>query len=325
MLVGSADKERLPDLISDALYGGAERPMKPSGSVRVTELSGRSRAYIKIEDGCDRRCSYCIVPRARGGVRSRELSDIVSEARTLVANDYRELVLTGVNAALYKTADGRGLADVVDAVSEIGGDFRIRLSSLEPTVIDAAYAAELVKRERLCPHLHLSLQSGSDAVLAAMNRGYAMIDYLRIVDVLKRRDPGFAITTDIIAGFPGETDADHEDSVNAVGEIGFSRVHVFRYSRRPGTPAADMPGQTPAAVKAERSRDLIAAGEKSAGLFLEKNIGHSRQILFYSPSAGGAAGIYRGVTDNGIEISAKSKENLSNKFVHRKLTEEIYA
>jgi threonylcarbamoyladenosine tRNA methylthiotransferase MtaB len=289
----------------------------------VTGLTGRARAYIKIEDGCDRRCSYCIVPRARGGVRSRAQTDIVAEARALVANGYKELVLTGVNAALYGVDSGlvsvnqvsvgtnSGLIGVIDAVSEVAGDFRIRLSSLEPTVIDAAYAGELVKRERLCPHFHLSLQSGSDAVLTAMNRGYSMMDYMRIVDVLKRHDPEFAITTDIIAGFPGETGADHAASVDAIETAGFSRVHVFRYSRRPGTPAAGMAGQIPSRVKAERSRELIKEGERSAELFFNRNIGRRRQTLFFGSSE---EGVYRGVTDNDIEIKLRSGDDLKNKF-----------
>jgi threonylcarbamoyladenosine tRNA methylthiotransferase MtaB len=361
MLVGNGDKEKLPELIMGAIGVGMGRPPESAGDVSpdcgspgggnrdgeaglksdrsmswnrdlpgdaahghaegVTGLADRARAYIKIEDGCDRRCSYCIVPRARGGVRSRAIGDIVAEARALVANGYKELVLTGVNAARYGGAGGRGIIDVIDAVSNTGDDFRVRLSSLEPTVIDASYAAELIKRELLCPHLHLSLQSGSDAVLSAMNRGYTMSDYLRIVETLKRHDPLFSITTDIIAGFPGETEADHEASLKAIGEAGFSRIHVFRYSRRPGTPAADMPGQIPSSVKAVRSRALIAKGEKSANLFLNKNIGSRRRTLFYGAEEGAA---YRGITDNDIEVRVKSAEDLSNKFEYIELDESVY-
>jgi threonylcarbamoyladenosine tRNA methylthiotransferase MtaB len=367
MLVGSADKERLPELIARAAAGRGLMLSEGNGlpeSENVTGLAGRARAYIKIEDGCDRFCSFCVVPKARGGVRSRAIDDIVAEARALVTNGYKEIVLTGVNAALYGKGLGLGIADVVDAVSRVGGDFRIRLSSLEPTVIDAAYARELVKRERLCPHLHLSMQSGSDSVLAAMKRGYNMSDYMRIIDVLKTHDPLFSITTDIIAGFPGEADDDHEASLCAVKEIGFSRIHVFRYSRRPGTPAAEMDGQVPPAVKANRSRALIAEGEKSADSFIEKNIGSFRRVLFYGPSdparnrfsqncpkdtihecdqlsvSGGPNGrnqlsqgseamvegvshkderfvgsaIYRGITDNDIEIRMSSSRDISNTF-----------
>jgi threonylcarbamoyladenosine tRNA methylthiotransferase MtaB len=288
----------------------------------VTGLADRARAYIKIEDGCDRRCSYCIVPHTRGGVRSRDLGDIVAEARALVANGYKELVLTGVNAALYGGAGGRGIIDVIDAVSKIGGDFRVRLSSLEPTVIDASYAAELLKREILCPHLHLSLQSGSDAVLSAMNRDYTMRDYLRIADVLRSHDPLFSITTDIIAGFPGETEADHAASLKAIRDVGFSRAHVFRYSRRPGTPAADMSEQIPSRVKAERSGELIAEGKKSANLFLKNNRGSRRQTLFYGTNE---SATYRGITDNDIEVRVKSDENLTNSFGYLKLDESMYS
>jgi threonylcarbamoyladenosine tRNA methylthiotransferase MtaB len=378
LLVGSADKERLPELIMERITGlqpgrsaeaGGKGPASeqdrgtvsascaahtPERAPGVTGLAGRARGYIKIEDGCDRYCSYCIVPRARGAVRSRAQEDIVAEARALISNGYKELVLTGVNAALYGSDGdcGHGVIAVVDAVSGIDGDFRIRLSSLEPTVIDAAYARELVKRERLCPHLHLSLQSGSDRILSAMRRGYAMSDYLRIVDVLKNHDPLFSVTTDLIVGFPGETEVDHEASLQAVRDVGFSHIHAFRYSRRPGTPAAGMDGQVPSAVKAERSRELIAEGERSARAFLGKNIGSRRRVLFYGPDGSAAPNkdardergntakdgaderpggdtsppvrAYRGITDNDIEIRMQSDEDLTGAFKCVWLEDDLY-
>jgi threonylcarbamoyladenosine tRNA methylthiotransferase MtaB len=295
----------------------------------VTGLNDRTRAYIKIEDGCDRYCAYCIIPYARGAVRSRPLRDIVYEAEILVENGYRELVLTGVNAALYGAdhvseneisgcsasdgSDESGILRVVDAISKLDGDFRIRLSSLEPTVINADYAKALVRRERLCPHLHLSLQSGSDRVLEAMGRGYRMDDYLRIVDALKSHDPDYSITTDLIVGFPGETDVDFEATERAVNEIGFSNIHVFKYSRRRGTAAATMKGQVAETIKTERSKRLIEAGERAAARFVERNIGKIRNTLFYGSA--GAPHLYAGITDNGIMVSKFEDADPSGQFL----------
>ncbi|MDR3225123.1 MAG: tRNA (N(6)-L-threonylcarbamoyladenosine(37)-C(2))-methylthiotransferase MtaB [Clostridiales Family XIII bacterium] len=366
LLVGSAEKERLPEILcgrngifaqesndvpaqlpdgadadscrnafprvgQDDFQGAFQKISQgetPGAGMRrgVTGLHDRTRAFVKVEDGCDRYCAYCIIPYARGPVRSRPLDEIVSEARALIANGYKEIVLTGVNAALYGSAGG--ILDVVDAVSEIGGTasetggaFRIRLSSLEPTVINADYARELIKRERLCPHLHLSLQSGSDRILRAMGRRYSMDDYRRIVDVLKKHDAGYAVTTDLIVGFPGETDADFEETLNAVAEIGFSHIHVFKYSKRKGTAAAEMDGQIPEQVKSARSERLMAAGEKAAAAFVYRNRGTSRQTLFYGKDSKDDKGskddkdnLYRGITDNGIEVRIHSTKDLTNRY-----------
>jgi len=415
LLVGSAEKERLPELLCGRdgmlarMSGGPEAdvsrdgtaPQLPGGPEAgffrydhpkagnrrgVTGLHDRARAFVKVEDGCDRYCAYCIIPYARGSVRSRPLDEIVSEARALVANGYKELVLTGVNAALYgrdfcaaqepsgvdaesgtagSTANREdtpsdtsgasdvsvasvahnlsgsagGILDVVDAVSAIDGDFRIRLSSLEPTVIDADYVRKLIKRARLCPHLHLSLQSGSDRILRAMGRRYSMDDYRRIVDVLKAHDAGYAVTTDLIVGFPGETEDDFEETLKAVSEIGFSHIHVFKYSKRKGTAAAEMDGQIPDQVKSARSERLIVAGEKAAAMFMDRNEGTSRQTLFYGKDGKNredradkksemyktynknendenneTSDLYRGITDNGIEVRIPSTEDLTNRF-----------
>ncbi|MDR0519101.1 MAG: MiaB/RimO family radical SAM methylthiotransferase [Clostridiales Family XIII bacterium] len=373
---------------ADGADGDADRA---DGGGAVISLS-YPRAYIKIEDGCDRYCAFCIVPYARGAVRSRALGDIVEEARQLVSRGYKELILTGVNAALYgsdaETGDARrgpsssgaihaagvshtpgvshapgvspppgispapdssrstcspraaGIMGVVDAISELDGDFRIRLSSLEPTVVDAAYARELVKRERLCPHLHLSLQSGSDSVLSAMGRRYTMDEYLRIVEVLKSRDPLYSITTDLIVGFPGETDEDFRRTLDSVDKVGFSKIHVFKYSRRTGTRAAEMDGQIAEQKKSERSRHLIEAGEHAAKRFREANTGTTRSVLFLGSHSdseraqcdairgqsesrsiidsarNGASGIfYEGITDNGIACRIRSKEDIRGKLL----------
>jgi threonylcarbamoyladenosine tRNA methylthiotransferase MtaB len=202
-------------------------------------MDSRTRAYIKIQDGCNRFCSYCIVPYARGNIRSRSRENILEEAGHLIAAGYKEIVLTGINTALYGAEydcpQGQELERIISDLDQLQGEFRIRLSSLEPTVIDAGMVKQLLKYKKLCPHFHLSLQSGSDQILKAMKRNYTSQEYLDIIGVIKNHDPGFAVTTDIIVGFPGETDENFEETCNLVYTAGFSKVHVFKYSKRSGT------------------------------------------------------------------------------------------
>ncbi|MDR0852936.1 MAG: tRNA (N(6)-L-threonylcarbamoyladenosine(37)-C(2))-methylthiotransferase MtaB [Clostridiales Family XIII bacterium] len=267
----------------------------------VSAPEGRTRAYIKVEDGCDRFCSYCIIPIARGQVRSRPKAEIIGEVENLVRKGYKEIVITGINTALYGRdfgAEDEILALISD-ISEIDGDFRIRLGSLEPTVINAELARRLVKIPKLCPHLHLSLQSGSDRVLKEMGRKYSRQEYLDIVSVLRESDLNFAISTDIIVGFPGETDEDFQDSIDMVRQAKFSKVHVFKYSMRPGTKAAELTGQVPEEVKKKRSLTLTARAEEIANEFNLLSVGQARQTLILGVGNDGRA---RGITDNGIEL-----------------------
>ena len=235
-----------------------------------------SRAYIKIQDGCDRFCSYCLIPYARGPVRSRPAGEIVEEVRSLVEAGFREVILTGINTALYGTEDGAdctlsGLLTMLDEL-ETPADFRVRLSSLEPTVVDRDNVEEIVKHRRICHHLHLSVQSGSSFVLRSMNRHYTREEYLDIVKMLRAYDPLFGITTDIIVGFPGETEADFEDSLDIVRQAGFGRTHVFRYSPRRGTAGAAMKDPVPEQVKKDRAEKLERLGEETAKAFIEANV-----------------------------------------------------
>lgn len=272
----------------------------------VSGMDSRTRAYVKIEDGCDRFCSYCIIPHARGPVRSRPVDSILKEARVLIDKGYKELILTGINAALYGTDFSNetqvvsGLIELIQKINDLSGDFRIRLSSLEPTVINSEYVRKLIKIPKLCPHLHLSLQSGSNNILKSMGRRYNRDEYLDIIKVLKNKDPNYSITTDIIVGYPGETDANFKDSLDIVKEAGFSKVHVFKYSKRSGTPAAKMTNQIPGEIKNDRSRRLIEAAEQEAAKFLESNKGTTRQalVLEYNESTK----CYKAITDNDIEL-----------------------
>lgn len=291
----------------------------------VTGMDSRTRAYIKIEDGCDRFCSYCIIPYARGPVRSRPVKSILDEAQNLISKGYKELILTGINAALYGTdfgsnndinKSGMDLISLIEKISDLPGDFRIRLSSLEPTVINAEYAKRLVKIKRLCPHLHLSLQSGSDKILKSMGRRYTRSEYLDIISVLKSHDPNYSITTDIIVGYPGESEEDFADSLSMVKEAGFSKVHVFKYSKRQGTPAAEMNNQVLGEVKNQRSQILINAAEDEAQAFLERNKGTVRETLVLEQEGEGS---FKAVTDNDLSVTIQSDQDITNSFFNIEL------
>ena len=284
--------------------------------VVTSDESSMTRAYIKIEEGCNRFCSYCVIPYARGNVRSRGESEIEEEVRGLLDRGYREIVLTGINTALYGADRGSLEIDgLLGRLNRLEGNFRIRLSSLEPTVIDRTYVQRLLRYDKLCHHLHLSVQSGSDHVLTAMNRGYSRSDYLDIVNVLREFDPNYGITTDIITGFPSETEEDFLDSVRMVQEAGFSRVHVFKYSAREGTKAARMDAQVPGEVRARRSRLLTEAAERQAERFFERSAGESRQTLFEQEEDG----MVSGYTDNYIKVYAPAQNISFDRFYEVKL------
>ena len=302
---GSGNEAASADAPEDADYGKL-LDVKPYDELNryeelgvISEMEGRTRAFIKIQEGCDRFCSYCIIPFARGKVRSRSRDEIVCEVRGLVERGYKEIVLTGINTALYGTDIGYGgIAPLIEALDQMSGDFRIRLSSLEPTVVDADYAVGLLKYNRLCHHLHLSAQSGSDHVLSAMNRHYTHEDYLDIVRRLREQDPYYGISADIIVGFPGETEEDFQQSVELVRESELVKTHVFKYSVRRGTRAAGMTDQVDEKIKNRRSKVLIEVAEEVQRKFLEKCRGTVRRVLFEQEEDG----MVTGYTDNYIKV-----------------------
>ena len=297
----------------------------------ITSMESRTRAYIKIQEGCDRFCSYCLIPFARGHVRSRNPEEITEEAETLIRQGFKEIILTGINTALYgaeenfsyplkpdeEAAGMRGIEIIIKRINDLEGDFRIRLSSLEPTVINAAYVRELMKYDKLCHHLHLSVQSGSNHVLKLMNRRYDRSEYLEIVKVLREFDPLYGITTDIICGFPGETDKDFEDSLDIIEQVKFCKVHAFRYSKRRGTAAALMEGQVSGDVKKRRSDRLIEAGEKAAAEFMESCRNSVRPVLFEEV----CGTLVAGYSDNYIKVYAEGGEDDLNRIRNVKLSE----
>ncbi len=252
----------------------------------------RTRAYVKIEDGCENRCAYCAIPGARGLVRSKPLADIVSEIGGLVAGGCREVVLTGIETASWgRDLGGVTLADLLSEVDGIAGIERIRLGSLYPTLITQDFAHRLGTYRHLTPHFHLSVQSGSSAVLAGMKRRYNREQALQAVRRIRESMPDAELTADFIVGFPGETEVDFADTLSFVKEVGFLQIHVFAYSKREGTPAARMPDQVPGHMKKARSAALIAAGECSRRERLELALQSPlRQVLFETYEHGMAIG-----------------------------------
>ena len=304
----------------------------------ITSMESRTRAYIKIQEGCNRFCAYCLIPFARGHVRSRNPEEVVEEARALIDAGFKEVILTGINTALYGTEENfpwplteaekqagmSGIEIIISRINALPGEFRIRLSSLEPTVVNADYVKRLMEYEKLCPHLHLSIQSGSTNVLKLMNRRYTRDEYLDIVRVLKERDPGYGITTDIIAGFPGETEEDFVTSIDMIKQAGFCKVHGFRYSKRPGTKAASMKGHLDGNTKNDRITRLLAAGEEAAKGFFAGELarGGERTVLFEEWDGPAGEGLITGYTENYIKVYAEGGEAHLNSFQKVRLLEE---
>lgn len=287
-------------------------------AMRVSSFHGRTRAFLKIEDGCNRFCSYCIIPYARGRVRSKPLSEIRAEVRSLAAHDYREVVLTGINLPAYGQDLGLHLCDAVEAACEEPEIRRVRLGSLEPEQLTEEVIARLQRQKKLCPQFHLSLQSGCDETLRRMNRHYTTAEYRQIVKNLRAAFPGCAITTDIMVGFAGETEEEFQTSLNFAKEIAFAKVHVFAYSRRPGTKAYTAPDQVPEKVKEERSRVMIAVTLATQRAFLRAQVGNTEEVLFEQAAD---KNVYEGYTGNYTLVRAVSPMPLHGQLLPVQITE----
>ena len=312
IIFGAAERKKLVEAVEEAVEKGlgcrcVDKPFQrrdferlPSGAV-----AGRTRAMLKIQDGCVNFCSYCIIPYTRGRLRSLPIPEAVEETRRLAGLGYRELVLTGIEVASYGLdLPGRpGLTDLVCAVAEAAGDMRIRLSSLEPTVVTEDFCRRLAAAKRLCRHFHLSLQSGCDRTLKAMNRKYDTAGFYRAVELLREHFPGCALTCDLIVGFPGETEQDHRETLDFIRECAFESMHIFPYSRRPGTPADSMPGQLENAVKARRAHEAQQIARQMHLDFLRSCIGSRLSVLFETQQDG----LWTGHSDSYVLVSAQGE------------------
>lgn len=278
------------------------QPRESFENISVSSFEGHTRAFMKIQDGCDRFCSYCIIPYARGHLRSKSLSDISAEAKTLSENGYKEITLTGINLSYYGILEKTKLSDAVLAVSETEGIERIRLGSLQPDLIDEKMAKEFKKSEKFCSQFHLSLQSGSSSVLKRMNRPYSAEDFEKTVSLLRAVFPDALFTTDIIVGFPGETEEEFSETLEFARKIGFLKVHVFPYSKRDGTPAAEMENQVSPEIKTRRKKRLISVCEEQREKIIKSFIGKEVEVLIETKTKNGFCS---GYTKNYIPILLK--------------------
>ena len=270
----------------------------------VNRHEGKTRAVMKIQEGCDRWCAYCVIPAVRGPVRSMPLEQVREEAERLAKAGYRELIVTGIHLASYGRERGERLIDAIQAVHDAPGVDRVRLGSLEPVVVTEDFCRALAAMSRLCPQFHLSLQSGSDTVLARMKRRYTAEEYLRAVELLREYLPGCALTTDVLCGFPGETDEEAAETLRFVEKAAFARIHVFPYSRRSGTLADRMPNQVPQAVKNRRAQELIALGNKLEASYAKELIGQDAEVLFEQPAGDG---LCEGYTKTYVRVRAQAQ------------------
>ena len=294
----------------------------------LSRTAEHTRAFIKVQDGCNQFCTYCIIPFARGRVRSRELPDVLQEIRTLAKSGYREVVLTGIHLSSYGVDNGESLLHLIEAVHELEGIERIRLGSLEPRIVTDAFAKRLSELPKICPHFHLSLQSGCDTVLSRMNRRYDTAEYEVGCALLRRYFEHPAITTDVIVGFPGETDEEFETTERYLERIHFYEMHIFQYSRREGTKAAAMPDQVPEAVKKERSEKLLALGHRMSEEFRRYYLGRQVTALLEEEFLYDGKRYYTGYTKVYVKVAVETEKDLSNTFVtgtlKTQLTEDIY-
>lgn len=274
----------------------------PFECLTITDQEDHTRAILKIQEGCNNRCTYCIIPSVRGPIRSRPLDEVALEARRLAEAGFSELVLTGIHLSSYgrDLKDGTTLLDAIRAVQETEGICRIRLGSLEPTIATEAFASALAQMDKVCPQFHLALQSGSDGVLARMARQYNSRMYRVAVEHLRQAFPHAAFTTDVLTGFPGETEAEYEETRQMIREVGYAKIHVFPYSPREGTKAAVMPGQLTNTEKEQRARELIALGEETARAYRESWLGLTAPVLLEEQTP---SGDWLGYTPEYIQVT----------------------
>lgn len=295
----------------------------------IDQAKEHTRAFIKVQDGCNQFCSYCIIPYARGRVRSRRFENVIAEVERLAANGFKEVVLTGIHLSSYGVdfEEDTGLLELIQAVNAVKGIERIRLGSLEPKIVTEHFASELSKLDKICPHFHLSLQSGCDATLKRMNRKYTTKEYERGCELLRKYFVHPAITTDVIVGFPGETEEEFEQTKAYLEHIHFYEMHIFKYSKRKGTRAAVMPDQIDEQVKAARSEKLIALGHDMSKEFRKFYIGKNEEVLFEEKAVIGDKEYFVGYTKEYVKVAKKTDENLENQIVSGRisgmLTDEI--
>ena len=326
LLFGNNEKKNIVEIVEQYLKENkkqnvmedvmSQREFVDFGDITYTE---KTRAVIKVQDGCDRFCSYCIIPYARGRVRSRKPKSIISEIEKIAKEGIKEVVITGIHIASYGKdfKEEYKLIDLLEEINQIKKIERIRLGSIEPLLITEEFVNRLVKLEKVCHHFHLSLQSGCDETLKRMNRRYSTEDFKEIVLRLRRYYEDVVLTTDIIVGFPQETEEEFEKTYKFLKEIKFYKMHVFKYSPRKGTKAAEMSGQVDGNIKEERSQRLIELSDKNEKGYNKSYIGKEVEVLFEEEKNG----YYQGHTKNYILALCKTNKDLENQIIKLKCTD----
>lgn len=319
LVVGNRDKENMVDLV-EALPAGEVRfcvdPITPEDKLRpiiYSQRHQRTRAFVKIQDGCQSYCSYCIVPQARGPVRSKLAADVIAEINQLVALGYKEVVLTGIHTGFYGTdLPGWNLTRLLETILlSVKGDYRLRLSSLEPVEVNDQLL-EVISDQRICRHFHIPLQSGSDRILQSMGRRYTREYYRNLLEKITQKIPGAALAADVMVGYPSEDESDFRDTYDLINELPFYDLHVFQYSLRPGTRAAAIRPIVPEAEKHRRSEVLLKLAHKKKSIFIEQSIGQDL-ILLVERKVGN--NMYLGISDNYIEVLFPSETDCQGEFV----------
>lgn len=322
IIAGTKSRARIVELVGSCLENrsrvvelsdySSEDKFEP---LQCTRFDSNTRAFVKIQDGCDQFCSYCMIPFARGRCRSKPVDVLREEIRAIAENGVKEIVLSGINLAFYGREWGLDLADAAEICAETTGIERIRLGSLEPEMMSAELLQRLKALPQFCPQFHLSLQSGCERTLRAMNRKYTAAEYLALTERIRGIFPDCSFTTDVMVGFPQETDADHAESVEFIRKIGFAKVHVFRYSRRKGTRADKMTGQVPESVKTQRWNEMTAAADETREKYLRSQVGKTVPVLFERENS---TEFHRGYAPDYtlIKISRKNPEkSLRNQII----------
>ncbi len=323
LVIGTRDRSKLVDLVESTVKG--QDPVNAVSEYRLGDefeeipsvpIQGRARVFLKIQEGCRNFCTYCIVPYARGPLRSRRPEKVIEAARKMVADGFKEIVLTGIHTGAYgrDLSEGLNLAGLLRSLADIPSLLRLRLSSIEPNDITPELVETLAGSKTFCRHLHVPLQSGDDRILARMGRRYSVWEYTRLAEVLRENIPGLGLTTDVMVGFPGESEENFENTCRFIEEISFSGLHVFKFSPRRGTPAAQFGEQIEPRAKEERSRKLIQMGDRLAARFASAHVGRELDILVEQPYPGDDK-MYEGLTDNYIKVVFPGHKDLRGKMV----------
>ena len=332
IVIGNGNKHKLFSLIEDCLQKKEMEIISKNGAIHLSELTAetsfdavpitkyreKTRAILKIQDGCNSFCSYCIIPYVRGRLRSRNPLEILEEARLLAENGYKEIVLAGIHVCKYgidfpEDSEIRDLTDLLQELEKIDGIRRIRLSSIEPFAFHEKFFDYYMKSKKLCPSFHISLQSGSDTVIKRMNRHYTAEYYLKTVEKLREIKPETTVTTDVIVGFPGETEEEFEETITLLKKVSFLKIHTFAYSRRSGTVADGMPNQIPAFIKEQRSKAVLKISEESEREVLTSCLGTKLSVLAEEPKIAKISGMY-GLSDNHLPVILEGDGILENEI-----------